>query len=440
MRLKPMARRGGLWENHDFLRLWGAQTVSQVGSQITLVALPLAAALELDASPSQMGILTAAGTLPFLLLGLFAGVWVDRMRRRPMLLAMDLGRSLTLLVIPLAWIFDLLRIELLYVAAFFVGVQTLFYEVAWVSYLPSVVRRDQLVAGNSRLHGSASVAQVAGPGIAGLLVGLITAPFAILIDAVSFLGSALTLSRIRTHEAVPDRHADDHVIREMIDGLRTVFGNASLRAMALSAAFNGYFGYMFLAVYILYMVEDLGFSSTEVGLALSLGGLGAIIGVVIAEPVKRRIGIGPTIVVGRVLFGLGGLLVPLAVRFPAAEVQIVLAAEFLQYLVLDMAIVNEVSLRQAIAPKRMLGRVSATMRFMNTGMVPLGALTGGFLGEQIGLRGTLIVGVVGMFAGAFWVWASPLRSMRTEPTNPDDPEPAGGRETTAELVDRASGV
>lgn len=440
MRVRMSGRRGGLWGNRDFLKLWGAESVSQVGSQITLVALPLAAALELDAAPSQMGILTAAGTLPFLILGLFAGVWVDRMRRRPILLAMDMGRAATLLIVPIAWALDLLRIELLYAVAFFVGIQTLFYEVAWVSFLPNVVRRDQLVEGNSKLHGSASAAQVAGPGIAGILVGLITAPFAILVDAISFLVSSIALARIRTDEPAPVRHDDEHVICEMVEGLRTVFGNAVLRAMALSQAFNGFFGYMFLAVYILYMVEDLGLSSTEVGLVFSLGGLGAVIGAVIAEPVKRRIGIGPTIVAGRVLFGVGGLLVRLAVRFPSAEVQIVLAAELLQWLVLVMAIVNEVSLRQAIAPQRMLGRVSATMRFMNTGMVPLGALTGGFLGEQIGLRGTLIVGVIGMFVGGFWVWASPLRSMRTEPESPDDLETDDRRVDTSELVRSASGV
>jgi MFS family permease len=433
-------RRGGLWDNRDFLKLWGAESVSQVGSQVTLVALPLAAALELDASPSQMGILTAAGTLPYLILGLFAGVWVDRLRRRPILLAMDLGRALTLLAVPIAWALDLLRIELLYAVALFAGVQTLFYEVAWVSFLPVVVRRDQLVEGNSKLHGSASAAQVAGPGMAGLLVGLITAPFALLVDAASFLASALAITRIRTHEPAPERHAEQHVFREMVEGLRAVFGNASLRAIALSGAFNGFFGYMFLAVYVLYMVEDLGLSSTEVGLVFSLGGLGAVIGAIIAEPVKRRFGIGPAVVAGRVLFGAGGLMVPLAVRFPSVEVPIVLTAEFVQWLVLVMAAVNEISLRQAIAPHRLLGRVSATMRFMNTGMVPLGALAGGFLGEQIGLRGTLVVGVIGMFLGAFWVWASPLRSMRTEPANSDDLEGVNPRTDAEELVRDARGV
>jgi MFS family permease len=432
--------RTGLWSNHDFLKLWSAESVSQVGSQITLVALPLAAALELDASAAQMGILTAAGTLPYLLIGLFAGVWVDRMRRRPILIAMDLGRALLLLTIPLAWVLGQLRIELLYLAAFFVGVQTLFYEVAWVSFLPSVVRRDQLIEGNSKLHASASAAQVAGPGAAGILVGTITAPLALLVDACSFLVSAVTLTRIRTPEPPPVRHAEEHVVREMLEGLRAVFGNAVLRAMALTQASVGFFGYMFLAVYVLYMVEDLGLSSTEVGLVFGLGGLGAVIGAMLAEPLKRRIGIGPTIVLGRILFGVGGLLVPLAVRFPAIELPMVIAAEFIQWLVLTFAVVNDVTLRQAIPPPRMLGRVASTMRFMNTGMVPLGALTGGFLGEQIGLRGTLVVGVIGMLFGGFIVLASPLRSMLVVPESPDDIDGATETVEPVTLAGSAGGV
>ena len=281
------------------------------------------------------------------------------------------------------------------------------------------MRRDQLVEGNSKLHGSASAAQVAGPGIAGILVGVITAPFAILVDAVSFLVSSLRLARIRTDEPPPVRHADEHVIREMVEGLRAVFGNASLRAMALSAAFNGFFGYMFLAVYILYMVEDLGLSSTEVGLVFSLG---ASARSSVRSSRSRSSAKGrhrAAVVTGGYLFGVGGLLVPLAVRFPAFEVQIVLAAEFLQWLVLVMAMVNEISLRQAIAPQRMLGRVSATMRFMNTGMVPLGALAGGFLGEQIGLRGTLVVGVDRDVRRAR-SGSGRRRCARCEPLNPDD--------------------
>jgi MFS family permease len=318
--------RSGLWNNPSFLNLWAAETVSQFGAQITLIALPLAAALSLDASASQMGILTAAGTLPFLVFGLFAGVWVDRLRRKPILIATDVGRAAILLAVPLAWSFDLLRVEMLYLVAFIAGLQTLFFDVAYLSFLPAIVRRDDLVDGNSKLQGSASVAQVAGPGIAGLLVGLITAPLAIVANVLTYLVSAFFIARITIDEPVSERHARPHVLREVGEGLRAVFGNAALRAIATSGGLVAIFGYLFLAVYVLYMTEELGFSAGQVGLVFSLGGVGAIIGSLLATPLQRRLGIGPTIVAGRFLFGAFGLLVPLAVGFPAIEVPMVLAA------------------------------------------------------------------------------------------------------------------
>jgi MFS family permease len=409
------SRRGGLWSNADFKRLWAAESISQVGSQITIVALPLAAALTLGASPAQMGLLTAAGTLPFLLLSLFAGVWVDRMRRRSIMIASDVGRAVLLLTIPLAWLLGQLRIELLFIVAFFVGVQTLLFDIAYLSFLPGIIRRDQLTEGNAKLQGSASTAQVAGPGLAGLLVGAITAPLAILVDALSYLLSAWFLLRIRAPEAAPVRQARPDLRREITEGLHAIFGQAALRAIAISAAVGNLFGYVFLAVYILYMVEDLGFSATEVGLVFSLGGLGAIAGSVLAEPLKRRVGIGPAVICGQVLFGTGGLLVPLAVLVPSYEVAMVLGAEFLQWAGVLLAAVNAISLRQALVDERLLGRANGTMRLMNQGVIPLGALIGGLLGEAIGLRGTLVVGVAGMFVSAGWVLFSPLRSMLEPP-------------------------
>jgi len=413
-------RRAGLWNNYDFLQLWASETVSQIGAQITLVALPLLAALSLDASAAEMGLLTAAETAPPLLLGLFAGVWVDRMRRRPIMVATDFGRAAVLLSIPILWWMDVLRIEMLYVVSFIVGVQSLFFDVAWVTLLPAVVRRDQLIEGNSKLQASASGAQVAGPGLAGLLVGIAGAPFAILVDAVSYLVSAAFILRVRTHEKQPERHGDAHVLREMREGLSVVVHNPILRAIAASGATVSLFGYMFLAVYVLFLTEELGFSATAVGLVFSLGGLGAIVGAVLAEPIKRRIGIGPAIIFGRIGFGLGGLLVPMAVLAPAYEVPLVLGAEFLQWLMYLIAIVNEVSLRQSVTPDRLLGRVNATMRFLNAGMIPIGALIGGALGGMIGLRETLFVGVAGMLITGVWVYFSPLRTTRDTPLLEDD--------------------
>jgi MFS family permease len=202
--------------------------------------------------------------------------------------------------------------------------------------------------------------------------------------------------------------------------LSVVIQNPILRAIAASGATVSLFGFMFMAVYVLFMTEELGFSATAVGLVFSLGGLGAIIGAVLAEPIKRRIGIGPAIIFGRIGFGLGGLLVPMAVLAPSFEVPLVLGAEFLQWLMYLIAVVNEVSLRQSITPDRLLGRVNATMRFLNAGMIPVGALIGGALGGAIGLRETLFVGVAGMLITGLWVYLSPLRTTREAPMIVDD--------------------
>lgn len=409
-------RRGTLWNHHDFRQLWAAESISQFGSQITLVALPLAAALALDASASQMGMLAASGTLPYLLLSLFAGVWVDRLRRRTIMIVTDFGRALLLLTVPTAWAFDLLRIELLYAVAFLVGVQSLLFDVAYVSYLPSIVRRVELTEGNSKLQASASTAQVAGPGAAGLLVGALSAPLALIADAFTYLFSALFLLRIKTKEPEPRREARLQVRREIGEGLRVIFGNSVLRAIAGTGATTNLFGYMFLAVYVLFMIEELGLSAAQVGLVFSVGGVGAVLGAMAAEPVMRKVGIGPSVILGRVLFGVGGLLVPLAVFVPRFEIHLVVAAEFLQWMALVVAIVNELSLRQSLVPDRLLGRANATMRFMNSGVIPIGSLMGGFLGDAIGLRGTLYVGAAGMLVAGIWVAISPLRSLHAPPS------------------------
>jgi MFS family permease len=424
--------RTGLWKHADFVRLWAAESISQLGAQITLIALPLTAALALDASPSQMGMLGAAGGAPFLLLGLFAGVWVDRLRRRPIMVWTDIARAAVLAVVPAAWAFDALRVEMLYAVAFLVGCLTLMFDVAYISYLPTLVRREDLTEGNSRLQASASVAQVAGPGVAGVLVAAITAPLAIVVNVVTYLFSALFVGRIQAHEPPPERHPDPHVLREMGEGLRVTLGNAVLRGIALCGATFNLFGWMFLAVYILYMTRELEFSSFSVGLVFATGGVGALLGAMTGGPAARRFGVGPTIVVARVLAGGFGLLVPLVVLAPSAEVPLVVAAEFLQWMFLVMSDVNAISLRQAIVPHRLQGRVSASFRFLGAGMIPIGSLVGGFLGEAIGLRETLFVGVGGMLLSGLWVYFSPLWRMRRVPEQVEEIEPAARVERVAE--------
>ncbi len=412
-------RPGGLWRRGDFVRFWAAQSISAVGSQVTLLALPLVAALTLEASAFEVGVLAAAETAPFLLVGLFAGVWVDRLRRRPVLIATDLGRAALLLAIPLAAWLDLLGMPLLYVVALLTGTLTLFFDVAFLSYLPALVGREELVEGNSKLQASASTAQVVGPGLAGALVAAIGAPFVLLLDAVSFVASAGLLARIRAPESAPERTAQPHVWREIGEGLRVVRRDAILRALAASSAMVNVFAWVFFAVYVLYLTRELGLGPGAVGLVFATGGIGALIGAVAADPIRRRFGLGPTIVGAQLLFGLTGLVIPLAVLFPEIALEMVVASEFLQWLTVLVADVNAVSLRQALTPERLRGRVNATMRFLIWGPRPLGSLLGGVLGGAIGLAPTLVVGELGMLAAVAWLVASPLPGVKEMPAAPE---------------------
>ena len=408
-------RPGELWRRGDFVRLWAAQSISAVGSQVTLLALPLVAALTLEASAFEIGVLAAAETAPFLLVGLFAGVWVDRLRRRPILIATDLGRAALLLAIPLAAWLGLLGMPLLYAVALLTGTLTLFFDVAFLSYLPALVERDELVEGNSKLQASSSTAQVVGPGLAGALVGAVGAPFALLLDAVSFVASAGFLARIRTPEPPPARAAEAHVWREIGEGLGFVRREKVLWALAACSATVNVFAWVFFAVYLLYMTRDLGLGPGAVGLVFATGGVGALIGAIAADPLRRRFGLGPTIVGAQLLFGLTGLVIPLAALFPEIALEMVVASEFLQWLTVLVADVNGVSLRQALTPERVRGRVNATMRFLIWGPRPFGSLLGGALGGVIGLAPTLVVGELGMLAAVAWLVMSPLPGMKEMP-------------------------
>ena len=415
----------GLWRHADFLNFWAADAVSETGSQITLLALPLLAAVTLHASPGQMGLLTAAGTAPSLLFGLIAGVWVDRLRRRRLMMTADIARFLLLLTIPAAWVLGEMRFDLLYVVTFLNGTLRVFFNISYMSYVPDLVGRGHLLEANSKLQSTASLAQVTGPALAGVLVGLFGAAYAIFLDALSFLISAGFLKRIRKPEAKPNASGEHPpILRGIGQGLHLVYRNATLRALLLSASCTSLAGYIFLAVYILFMVDDLHLSSSAVGLVFGLGGLGALIGSLLAAPAARRFGIGPAIIGGRILFGLCGAPVPLAVLFPSIALPMVLAAEFSQWLMLLIADVNSMSLRQAITPDRLLGRVNATSTFLVGGAVPIGSLLGGALGELIGIKATLVVGIVGFMFAAVWVIFSPLRTLHEQPAPVEIEEPA----------------
>jgi len=281
--------RGGLWGHRDFLRLWAGESISQVGSQISLIALPLMAILELEASAFEVSLLTAFNFLPFLLFALPAGVWVDRLPRRPILMLADVARAFALASIPVAAVLDWLSIWQLYAVGFVVGALTVAFDVAYQSYLPALIGRRQLVEGNSKLELSRS-AEIDGPGLGGLLVSALTAPYAVAVDAVSFLVSALFLKRIRTVERAPERVERRSVRTELVEGLGYMFGDPRWRAFAGYVSSINFFSAIVLAVLIVYAVRSLELSAAEIGVVFAISNLGSLVAALSAVRISRRIG------------------------------------------------------------------------------------------------------------------------------------------------------
>lgn len=409
-------RFGPLWQHPDFLRLWTAQTLSLVGSQVTFLALPLTAAVTLGASPVEMGVLGAIQYLPFLGLGLFAGAWVDRHRRRPVLIAADLGRAALLLLVPLAAWLGVLRLEVVYAVALLTGSLRVFFDVAYTAVLPSLVAREQLVEGNSKLAVSQSVAQIAGPGLAGGLVQLLTAPTALTADALSFLLSALLLRQIHATEPPPTRLTQVRVRTEIGEGMRLVLGDPILRAFAVSGAVWNLAGNISFAVLLLFATRELDLEAGVLGLVFAGGSAGYLLGAVVAGRAANRFGLGPVILGTTVVAGSCRLLVPLAGGPAVVAASLLGVAWFGSSLAVAIANVHSLSLQQAVTPRRLQGRVNATMRFVGWGTVPIGAMLGGALGTWIGLRPTLAVGALGLMLSALPVFLSPLRSLRGQPS------------------------
>lgn len=418
---RPSWPSGPLWRDGDFLKLWVAQTITQVGTQITLIALPLTAILLLDASAFEVALLTAMETLPFLLLALPAGVWVDRLQRRPLMIASDLARAAALASIPLAYWLDALTLPQLYAVGVVTGIGAVFFDVSYLSYLPSLVGRSQLAAANARLLATQSGAQVAGPGIGGALVGIVGAPVAILADAVSFCVSGAVLGLIRRREPRPERRERGLAWPELREGLRYVFGHPYLRILTLTAGTANFFSTMLFSLFLLYAVRELGFSPGTIGAVLMLVNVGGLTGALLSGWAVRTFGLGPTIVWAAIGGNLALLTIPLA---PHAYALPVFAAGAVIGPGIGMMFnVNQLSLRQAITPERLLGRMNSTVRFMYWGTMPLGAIAGGALATVAGVRATLAVGAVGAALAFVPLAFSPLRRLREFPDAQEQPAP-----------------
>lgn len=400
----------------EFLKLWAAQSISQIGDQITYLALPLVAVLTLDASAAQMGFLTAAELAPHLLFSLAAGVWIERRaNRRKLMIAADIARAGLLASVPLAAAFDVLTFPQLYAVGFAAGTFAVLFDISWATIFISTVPRRDVVEANSKLSASRALSFVTGPSLAGVLVQLLTAPVTLLVDAVSFIGSALFLSRIRAEEPPLEVDGEEGALESLRKGFGYVFGDELIRPGLLCTATINLFNFVFHAIFILYATKELGVKPGLLGLVLGAGAVGGIIGAFLAVRVERLIGIGPAFTLGCVLFPLPLVLIPLASGSETQIVAMLGLAEFFCSVGVMILDVNGSSMSFLRTPDRLRSRMSGTFRFVNYGVRPLGALLGGALGTAIGLQTTLWIGVLGALGGVLWLVFSPVPRLREAP-------------------------
>ena len=444
--------RPSLLRHRDFVKIWSAATVSMLGSQVTLFAVPFIALTMLGANVFQVSLLTAVEMMPFLLFTLPAGAWLDRVRRRPVLVAADIGRGVVLLSIPVAFVAGSLTIWQLYVVAFATGTLTAFFDVADQSYLPAILDRDDLVDGNSNLQVSYSVAQIGGPALGGNLIAVVAAPFAIAVDALSFFVSGGLISAIRRREERPVRHLDTSgrptsMRSEIVEGLRYVTGNRYLRPIAACTGISNLFAAALFAIFPVLIWGELKLPPAFFGTVMGVASVGFLVGAALASWLSRAIGIGRTIVVSAACGSPAFLLLTLT----PANLSVAAVTLFVGWFVAGMSQViynvAQISLRQAITPPEMQSRMNATMRFIVWGTIPIGSLMGGALASVAPLRVALILAAVASFTSIVPALASPLRSLREMPGVNGEAQPTDGEtmgvisvETTGETEGVAAGV
>jgi MFS family permease len=399
-------------QERDFRRFWLGETVSLFGDQITLIALPLVAVLELHASAAQMGYLGAAELFPALIFSLHAGAWVDRRgRRRQAMILTALGRATLLATIPLAFWLDVLTLGQLYVVGFLVGTLSVVFFVSYSTLFVSLVPRERYVEASSLLNGSRALSFVGGTSIGGLLVQAFSAPGALVVDTFSFLFSAATMGSISPVEPPTEKAERGHVKA----GARYIRNSPIIRASLLATATINFFNFVFWALFILYATKTLGVRPGVLGLVLGAASIGGVIGSLVTGRISRRIGVGPAFTLGCVLFPVPLVLVPLAGGSDWTILALLFAAEFgsgLGVMILD---ISAAAIKAALVPDRLRARVAGAYMLVNYGVRPLGALTGGALGTWIGLRPTLWIASVGAIAGVLWLLPSPVVRLRELP-------------------------
>lgn len=410
--------RASLLFHRDFRRLWAGHATSQLGFTVTAVATPLLAVEVLHATPFQVGLLTTFQYLAFLAIGLPAGAWVDRTRSRTVMVAADLGRAVLLGSIPIAAVFGVLTLWQLYAVVLLTGCLTVFFDVAYQSYLPFLVGREYVVEGNSKLQGTQSVARVAGPSIGGFLVQALTAPYAIIASTVSYLGSALWLGAIRRTEPLPERSEHRHLFQEIGEGVTFIARHKLLRAIAGCTATSNLWLSAQQSMLIVLLARDLDLSAGTIGALMSAGACGGVLGAITARRLANGIGQGPAIWLSVAVAS------PFTLVQPFLHRNWTLALFVASQLAVGVGVVvyniTQVSFRQALCPERLLGRMNATMRFLVWGSMPVGGLLGGALGSTIGVRAALLVAAIGSSLAFLWIYHSPLRWMHELPISAEE--------------------
>lgn len=403
---------GGLWRHPDFLRLWGAQAASAFGSRITRTALPILAIVTLRATPGELAVLSALGVAPSVVVGLLVGGRVDRSAKRPLLIGADLVRAVLVATIPLAAWLGMLSMPQLYGVAAAVGAASALFAIADNSFLPVLVAPEQLVEGNARLEATESVAEAAGPGLAGIMVQALTAPVAIAIDALSYVWSAALLSRIRTRESPAAPSDGGSVLRDVRAGFRACLAHPVLGPTLIAEAIVYLFGGFFLALYMLLTLRTLGLSPGVVGLVIGVGGVGAFAGALLAPALGRRLGTGTAMVLALAVGQGAVLLIPLAVHAPALAVPLLTLQQLVGDAFLGAYAVHAVSLRQRVLPAELLGRASAAVHATTGGALALGALVAGPVATALGASAAAWIGACGGLLAVALLLASPVRRVR----------------------------
>jgi MFS family permease len=416
---------GGLWRHSDFLKLWTGQSISELGSQVSGLAIPLLAALSLHASPFQFSLLGVLGFLPFILFALPAGVWVDRLRRRYILIVGDAARAVLLAMIPILWALGELQVWHLLILEFLIGVFTVFFDVAYQSYLPALIDREDLIDGNSKLQVTASAASISGPPLAAALMAAIGAANAILADCGSFVVSTVFMISMRHREEPPQPEPGQKHPKmwpQVKEGLNWVVRHPWLRPIAMCTGTSNFFSTLSNAILILYMARTLGLSKFEIAFVYVAAPVGSILAGLITNRVNRRIGVGPTILATISISSIAGLMYPLAPQsFPLPLLMVGGALFGFGAIAYN---ITQVSLRQAITPERLQGRMNAAMRWVVWGTIPLGTLLGGGLATWFGLRTALWVGGIGNTLAILPIALSSVLKVQEMPEPVQEPTPA----------------